>query len=232
MDLAVLTHDLRAPIQAILVGLEILRQKPRETSEDRLVVRIYEATRRMRSLVDRLLRDASLRHAGPFALDRDTVDLTELCREVAEEFRIGHPGREIRVEAETPVRGLWDRLRLVELVSNLLANALEHGHSSTPVLLRVRERGSMAEIEVRNQGSAIPRDRSKLMFGPFRRAPSARRKGVGLGLYIVAKIAALHGGTIDFASGRDGTRFTVSLPAGRSERQSTPAVAARTRSPE
>jgi len=212
MDMAMVTHDLRAPLQVIILGLEMLRRHPVGSAETELMQRICGATKRMSSLIDRVLDRASL-HLGPSVLHRQPVDLERLCREIVEEFCIAHPGKELRVSAEGGVTGSWDRLRLVELVTNLLVNAIDHGDVSAPVVIEVRRKGGFAQLAVANHGPRIPRELTQSIFEPFCRAPaSATHKGTGLGLYIAAQIVAAHGGSIGVTSGRNRTRFTVTLP--------------------
>jgi len=213
LQVAMVSHDLRAPINAIVLGIEMLRRRRLGTAEDLIVQRIQRAAKRMASLVDRVLDRASFQLGGPVVLERGPVDLDELCRETLEEFRMSHPGRELRLAAEEGLRGSWDRLWLIELLSNLVGNALDHGDPSAPVLVHARRRENAAQIEVVNQGPTIPREMWRAIFEPFRRAPAtARGTGVGLGLYMVAQIAAAHGGSVAVSSLRRTTRFTVTFP--------------------
>jgi signal transduction histidine kinase len=217
LRVAIVSHDLRAPLHAILLGAEMLRRRGEGTAEGMIAQRIYKVASRMASLVDRILDAAALQLGARMVLHREAVDLGELCRETVEEFRMGNPGRQIRVAVEKGIRGFWDRLRLAELLSNLVANALEHGDPATDVLVHARRRSHGAQIEVLNQGPIIPRERMKAIFKPFRSAPGPRSLGVGLGLYIVAEIAAAHGGTVEVSSARRTTRFTVTLPVDQRE---------------
>jgi signal transduction histidine kinase len=212
LRVAIVSHDLRAPIHAILLGAELLRRRGIGTTQRQIAQRIYNVATRMANLVDRILDATALQLGARMVLQREPVDLEELCRETVEECRMGNPGRVIRLAAEKGTRGFWDRLRLAELLSNLLANALEHGDPGTVVLVHARRRAHVAQIEVVNQGLAIPRELAKAIFKPFRRAPGRRSLGLGLGLYIVSQITAAHGGSVEVSSARRTTRFTVTLP--------------------
>jgi phosphoserine phosphatase RsbU/P len=217
LDVAMVSHELRAPINAIVLGVELLRRRRLGTAEDLIAQRIHRAAKRMASLVDRVLDRATLQLGSPVTLERGPVDLDELCRETLEEFRMSHPGRELRLAAEEGIRGSWDRLWLIEMLSNLVGNALEHGDPSAPIIVHARKRENAAQLEVVNQGPTIPRELWRDIFEPFRRARvTARGNGVGLGLYIVAQIAAAHGGRVEVSSLRRTTRFTVTLPFGSS----------------
>jgi signal transduction histidine kinase len=215
LRVAMVSHDLRGPINAIVLGVEMLRRRRLGTAEDLIVQRIHRAAKRMATLIDRVLDRATLQLGAPIALERGPVNLEELCRETLEEFRMGYPGRELRLSAEEGISGSWDRLRLIELLSNLVGNALEHGEPSAPIFVHARRSGDAAQIEVVNQGPTIPRELCAAIFEPFRRAPTTSRgNGVGLGLYIVAEIAAAHGGRVEVSSVRRTTRFTVTFPNG------------------
>jgi signal transduction histidine kinase len=217
LRVAIVSHDLRAPIHAILLGAELLRRRGVGTHEGMIAQRIYNVASRMANLVDRILDAAALQLGARMVLRREAVDLGELCHETVEEFRMGNPGRQIRVAAEKGIRGFWDRLRIAELLSNLVANALQHGDGGSVVVVHGRRRGNDAQIEVINQGPTIPREEMKRLFKPFRRTPGPRALGVGLGLYIVTEIAAAHGGTVEVGSARRTTRFTVTLPLDQRE---------------
>jgi signal transduction histidine kinase len=120
------------------------------------------------------------------------------------------------VEALGACEGCWDRSRLSQAVSNLAANALQHGDAKTPVTLRTQGTGDRVLLEVHNSGPAIaPADLSGI-FEPFRRSGKGNTGGngsLGLGLYIVREIVTAHGGTIDVSSSADaGTTFRVNLP--------------------
>jgi signal transduction histidine kinase len=208
------SHDLRAPITAILLGVDALRKRRLGTAEDLIVNRVYLAAKRMAALVDRGLDSACLQLGVPLVLRRERVDLEELCRETLEEFRMAHPGRELTLDAEAAIAGSWDRLRLIELLSNLLANALAYGEAGAPISVHVSRVGDVAELEVVNRGPTIPRELWQPIFEPFRRASPAHGSGIGLGLFIVAQIAKAHAGAVAVNSTNGTTRFRVELPLG------------------
>lgn len=213
MQVAMVSHDLRAPIQTIILGLEMLRRHGHRSMEDQVVQRLYGVAMRMAALVDRMLEEAALELTAPIAVQRTIVDLEDLCRKTIEELRMGHPDREIRLVAAKGIRGRWDGLRLVELLSNLVENALEHGDAGAPVDVQVRKRTGAAQINVLNRGPTIPRELSATIFEPFRQLSlGPRHSGVGLGLYIVAQIVSSHGGTVGVRSAHSRTKFTVTLP--------------------
>ena len=114
-----------------------------------------------------------------------------------------------------------DPVRIGQVLSNLVSNALAHGFSHTPVRVAIDVRDQEALFAVENQGPVIPPERVASLFEPFTQGSGAqargrgmeRRQGLGLGLYIVRIIAAAHGGTVTVESSADaGTTFLVRLP--------------------
>jgi len=212
LQVAMVSHDLRGPLHAIVLGLEILRNRPLGPPEDLVVQRMYKAARRMTVLVERILVDSAVPPGGAITLQRGLVRLDELCNDMLEELRIGHPAREITLAAEDGICGVWDRVWLVELLSNLVENALEHGDPCSSVSVRIRSAEDRAVIEVSNHGPDIPPELLSEIFEPFRRASISRNGGVGLGLFMVAQIAAAHGGSVEVSSACGTTVFRVTLP--------------------
>jgi signal transduction histidine kinase len=215
MRVAMVSHELRGPIHAIMIGLEILRRTGLGSTEGHVIQRIYNAATRMSALADQFLGNVEHETGAPILLQREDVNLADLCDESLDECRMGHPDREIKLIADRGIRGSWDRLQLIELVSNLIQNALQHGDPSAPVWVYVCKTPSAAQIEVANKGPEIPSELLPTIFEPFRRGVrSSGGTGVGLGLYIVAKIVAAHFGTVEVGCERGTTRFTVTLPVG------------------
>jgi signal transduction histidine kinase len=141
------------------------------------------------------------------------VDLAEICRQVADEFRAAHPDREIRVEVEGDVTGRWDPDRLAQALANLCKNALDYGAPREPVDVRAAGREGSVEVTVANTGAPIPADVLPTLFDPYRRASSREhRTGLGLGLFIVREIARAHGGTVEPRSLNGRVEFSLHLP--------------------
>jgi signal transduction histidine kinase len=137
-----------------------------------------------------------------------------VCREVVDELENVYPERTFDSEHSGDLRGRWDRDRLAQLLSNLGANACEHGRENTPVRVCARgDQPGFVEIEVQNEGVIAP-ELIGGIFEPLRSGKTGRRaSGLGLGLYITQQVALAHGGTIDVESSPDvGTRFVVRLP--------------------
>ena len=214
------SHEFRTPMTALRLQVELLRRNLRSPApaldrvEHQLSI-VDTQIDRMQALLGTLL-DVSRLNAGKFTLDLADVDLADLAREAADRAAGEAQGREtpITVRAE-PVIGHWDRMRLDQVVTNLLANALKYG-SRRPVEVEVEARGREAILRVRDHGIGIAPESLALIFERFERAANAGAvQGMGLGLWIARKMVEAHGGTIAVESTLgSGSTFTVTLPRG------------------
>ena len=125
-------------------------------------------------------------------------------------------GPEAEFAIDEPVR--CDRIRIGQLLSNLLGNAVTHGAADKPVVVHAETRNDSFELWVGNAGEAIPATSMDKLFEPFFRGKArASKRGLGLGLYIASQIAKAHGGTLAVASTPAETRFTFSMPLANSD---------------
>jgi PAS domain S-box-containing protein len=213
--LGIVSHDLRNPLSNILMTTQLLLR--REGVPDTVrpgVQRIATSADRMQRMISDLLDFTQATMGGGIPLARRPTSLCALAETTLEEFELTHPGRLVSSCARGMAEGPWDPDRLVQVVSNLVSNALAHGAEGTPVRVRVWEDGTDTCLSVHNEGPPIPEELLPRIFDPFKRATqSGGRKGLGLGLYIVQQVVLAHGGTIEVHSTReDGTTFTVRLP--------------------
>jgi two-component system OmpR family sensor kinase len=209
-------HELRTPLTSLKGHAELYRQGALATPESvaRAMGRIESSAGRMGRLVEDLLLLARLDQQR--ALEREPVDLVALAAEAAADFATLAPDHPFAQQLDGEAVVLGDRIRLRQVIDNLLANARTHTPATTPVRLTVRRCGQAAEMVVADEGPGIPPEAQERVFERFWRADPGRtrkRGGTGLGLAIVASIVAAHGGTVDLASapGR-GAAFTVRLP--------------------
>ncbi len=227
--LSVAAHELKTPITALRLNLERALYVTARTPGDSLPKATVEKTLapavrqldRLRQLLDALL-DVSRLTSHRLSLEVSATDLVEITREVA--TRLEAPARAAGVELQLelpsePVILFGDRVRLEQVLNNLLTNAIKYG-GGKPVRLKVEQQPDMAALTVRDQGIGIaPQDQARI-FNRFERATTTRQSdSLGLGLYIAKEIVTAHGGTITVASelGR-GTAFQVLLPLRRTER--------------
>ena len=214
--IGVVGHDLRNPLSAIRTAAQLLGKRAALESRDAaLVERVATSADRMSRMIDELLDFARGRLGGGIPIRRTLVDLHALCRDVVEEARTAH-GREIRLALSGSPRGQWDSDRLAQVVSNLVGNAIHHSPAGSAITVTAADEQGYAVIEVNNAGDPIPDELLGRIFEPFHRGSSAESNGLGLGLYIVERIVAAHGGTIAVTSTPDaGTTFAVRLPRRR-----------------
>ncbi|MBA2660895.1 MAG: GAF domain-containing sensor histidine kinase [Bradymonadaceae bacterium] len=210
---AMLGHDLRNPLTAIQMLAGVLRKIEGERLAGPLD-RILSSTDRMVRMVDQLLDLTRIRLAAGILIERSNVTLAEVCDQAIDEIRAAKPDKAaIQLEVQGDTSGCWDVDRLLQVVSNLVANAVEHAQAENPVLVHVAGNGDNVELRVYNRGFISPQ-LIPVIFEPFhdeeRRQKAA---GLGLGLFIVKHIVDAHGGTVRVASSQsEGTTFTVRLP--------------------
>ena len=218
--LSIAGHELRTPLTALqlqLQGLVRNVKKPAMPTVHDLVERLEKASghvARLERLINELL-DVGRITTGRMTIHREEVDLAALAREVVERFsddseRAHAP---LALHAPAPVVGEWDRLRLDQVLTNLVANAVKYG-AGKPIDVEVAREGGRAVVRVRDRGIGIGAADQERIFGRFERAVSERHfGGLGLGLWIVRQIVEAHGGTIAVRSapGTE-TLFTVELP--------------------
>jgi signal transduction histidine kinase len=217
--LQVASHELRTPLTPMQLQLDALGR-----ALDRAGIRGEQLTtkldtfnrqlNRLSRLVETLL-DVSRIAAGRLDLQLEELDFVEVTRDVVDRFRdeLRRTGSEVTLIAEGPVMGRWDRLRVEQIISNLLSNAAKYA-AGTPIEVDVHPNDGTVRLDVADQGIGIDEEAIPRIFGRFERGVSVRHYGgLGLGLYIARQIAEAHGGTILARSqvGK-GSTFTVVLP--------------------
>ncbi len=215
---ATVSHDLRNPLGTILMAVKMLVRGDHLDAEGaKIAGGIRRSVDRMSKIIEQLL-DFTRAHSGAgLPVERRTMNLQDVCRQVVEELELQHsmPGR-FRCEFHGNLNGAWDANRLAQLVSNLGGNAIEHGTPDTPIDIRVLDEGEEVLLEMHNQGPPITSELLPFVFAPFRQASGqkeAKSGGLGLGLYITDQIVRGHGGSIvALSTAAEGTTFSVRLP--------------------
>ncbi|HEY7958334.1 MAG TPA: ATP-binding protein [Polyangia bacterium] len=218
--IGILGHDLRNPLNAIVMATAILKKSVLEPGPERAVGRIASSAERMRRMISDLLDFTRGRLGGGIPIAPKPTDLRAICRAVLDEVEAVNPERRIGFSAEGDTAGTWDDQRLGQVVQNLVSNAIQHGDSKSPILLAIDGRDpDSVTLSVSNQGSTIPAALLPDLFEPFRRLaksgenPESGSTSLGLGLFIVAEVARAHGGQVRAESTDErGTRFEVRLP--------------------
>jgi signal transduction histidine kinase len=207
--IAMLAHDLQSPLAAVVSSTDLLLRGDLGQAQRRGVERVRRSATRMSEMI-RSLTDYARAGRGPIPILPTAMDLCQLCREVVEDFQDRDPARGIDLACSGTLTGEWDRNRLYQALSNLLANALRYGVGD--VAVRAQDDGDRVAVTVHNAGPPIPADRLPAIFRAFERGPQDR-EGLGLGLYIVRVIARAHRGEVSVTSSAEaGTAFTIRLP--------------------
>ncbi|MFQ6345997.1 GAF domain-containing sensor histidine kinase [Pseudomonas sp. R11F] len=213
--IAVLGHDLRTPLGAIRMSADLLESKLTERSTHKLVEAIQNSTHRMSKLIENVLDFARGRLGGGIPVSRLKVDdLQSELHRVIDEVRSSKPSAKIEQSIDIPVGVDCDPVRVGQLLSNLLGNAVTHGDINFPIQVRAFVDYDNLVISVINQGDPIEPCRQLLLFQPYTRSQqSSFGGGLGLGLYIASEIVRGHGGSITVTSNvTDGTCFEASFP--------------------
>lgn len=216
--LAILGHDLRNPLGAILMSSQHLAgARGTESRTVKIAARILASAGRMQRMVNDLLDLTRTRLGSGIPIAPRPMDLEELSREVLAELFAFHSDRRFDLHTEGDLRGVWDADRLAQVLSNLVGNALQHGAPDRPVRVVARDHGEEVVLEVLNEGVVIPRALLASIFEPMvregGRAGEQASTSLGLGLHISREIVIAHGGTVSVTSTEAaGTRFTVRLP--------------------
>jgi two-component system, sensor histidine kinase and response regulator len=212
---AVLAHDLRTPLSAMLTGAEIVLRAGQEGPVLEAGRRIRSSGARMARMIDQLLDFSRLR-SGTVGLRLQSVGLRALVEAAIAEVRQARPNARIELVAELDDDRIQaDPDRIAQVLVNLLDNAAQHGRPGEPVELRLGSSpAGMVEITVSNPGE-LPQAIRDDLFAPFRGATREGAGGLGLGLYIVDQFTRAHGGSVRGHSSDDRTVFQLVLPRTR-----------------
>jgi PAS domain S-box-containing protein len=215
--IGMVSHDLRSPLQAAMLGAQMLQR-----GSDLSLVQIRVAGRIVHSLdrASRLIRDlldfTQVRLGSGLALFPAPADLAGLARTCIEEMKAGHPDCFLSLEVRGDTAGVWDGDRILQVISNLLGNALSYSPEGAEVSVVAEGREGEVSLRVHNGGPPIPEEALGQLFRPFLRGSSGvNREGrsIGLGLYIVEQLVAAHHGRVTVTStAAEGTTFEVHLP--------------------
>ncbi|GAB4210816.1 MAG: hypothetical protein OHK0022_44550 [Roseiflexaceae bacterium] len=225
--LSVASHELKTPLTSLFGNAQLLqrrlaRQNSLNERDQRTLQVLVEQANRLNKMITALL-DISRLQTGQFSIQREPVDLCALVVRLAEELRPALDQHTISVGcdgATLPVIG--DELRLEQVLHNLIQNAIKYSPQGGAIKVHMARRGQQAAVAVIDRGIGIPADALPHLFSRFYRAHNVQEQqisGIGLGLYVVSEIVALHGGSVEVVSEEgSGSTFTIFLPlAGEAE---------------
>ena len=212
--LAIVSHDIRDPLGTILFAARRLQDiaEP-DSAAKKHAAMVERGVNRIQHIVGDLLDLARERGGAGIPVNPNRTDLRAVCRQILDDMEGTTPDRRIFLQCEDDVVGVWDEHRIVQAISNLASNAIQHGTPGSPIHLRLTRDGERVAVEVHNHGT-IPPDVLPRIFEPFRsgHVHASRGGGLGLGLFIARAIARAHGGSVDVDSSHGETTFRLILP--------------------
>jgi signal transduction histidine kinase len=211
--IAILGHDLRNPVGAIRNSAQLLLRMPLDERALRLANLIQDSSYRITGLIENVLDFARGRLGEGITLNlTEKAPLESALGQVVTELKAIWPGRSIDIEFKLREDVKCDAVRIAQLFSNILGNALTYGRADQPVTVKVKSDNGTLVISVANCGDKIPDSKIARLFQPFSRGSEENKKdGLGLGLYIASEIARAHRGTLDVVSTDQQTCFTLTI---------------------
>lgn len=213
-----ISHEMRSPLARIQVSLALLEEDIARSGKDNAqaaarLASLREELDHMNALIGATLLSSKLDLQKPPSM-AETVAFSELCSETARRYAPTFRQKNLRItrDIEDGVTLPGDEALLKNLVSNLLDNAFKYTAENGEISMILKRYGTDAVFRVVNEHAPLPPEALSHIFEPFYRAGIATGNGVGLGLSLVSKIAALHGGTAEAANTETGVAFTVTLP--------------------
>jgi signal transduction histidine kinase len=215
--LGMLGHDMRSPLNTILMTAQYLAALNAGANVSDAASRLIRSGASMKALLDDLIDFNRTTLGLGIKIDLAEVDLATLFRDELEQLRAAHPSRQIELETAGDTRGFWGGVRLQQLLRNLVVNAINYGSANTPIHVLLTGDEAHVTIEVKNRGPAIEKEILKQIFDPLKRGLGQGERddsgaGLGLGLYIVREVARAHGGDVTVRSDNGETVFAVRLP--------------------
>lgn len=219
--LSIAAHELKTPLTSMLGYTQLVQRRTQREGtlnerDQRALRLVADQAERLNRMVASLL-DLSRLETGQLSIERAPVDLRALAQRLVEEVQptLNHP-RLVLLAPPTPLLIEGDTLRLEQVLQNLIQNAVKYDPEGRPITVAVERHGALACVAVTDHGIGVPEQARAQLFSRFYRAPNVdpqQISGMGLGLYVVKEIVALHGGTVEVASTEgQGSTFTICLP--------------------
>ncbi|HUS28646.1 MAG TPA: ATP-binding protein [Kofleriaceae bacterium] len=211
--LGIVSHDLRSPLQTLMMGAETIKLLSPDNAKVSVTLdRMGIATSRMQGIIEQLLDVVRTQLGGGIPLHPAEVNLGSIVVDVLDELTVAYPQAKFEPRLDN-VRGMWDRERLAQVVTNLVGNAIIHGAPGSPVVIETKQIDDVAALRVCNASKvALTNEQQAVLFTPFRQTKRSGGSGLGLGLYIAREIVRAHQGDIAVTSNPETTTFTVRLP--------------------
>lgn len=215
--LGMLGHDMRSPLNTIVMTGQYLAKLNAGGEISEAATRLIRSGASMKALLDDLINFNRTRLGLGIKTELADCDLAAAFADEVDQLRGAHPTRQIELEVVGDTRGLWDRVRMQQVLRNLVVNAIDHGSRATPIQVLLTGDQNDITLEVKNRGPAIEKANLDQIFDPLKRGLRQVKRddaesGLGLGLFIVREIARSHGGDVTVRSDKEETVFTVKLP--------------------
>jgi signal transduction histidine kinase len=228
----IVSHDLRNPLSAMVTSASVLIHRgDLDEKQTKTAARIVSSGNRAERMIRDLLDFTQARIGGGIPVQRSSLDLHAVARQIVDEIQAAHLEHQIQLEQSGDGHGEGDSDRLAQVLTNLVHNAIKYSLPGTSVRVASRGTGDSLVLRVHNEGPPIPPETAAVLFQPMRRGnqhAERGRQGLGLGLFIVSQIVAAHEGTVDCQSSEaEGTVFTVTLPRHSLENEAGPQSSAR-----
>ena len=221
--LGMLGHDMQSPLSSIMLTAKYLGMLDAGEEVSLAANRLLRSGASMQALLDDLMDFNRTRLGVTLPVKPEHADLAQILADELEQLRAAHPKRRIDFAVTGDTRGQWDRVRMQQVLRNLVANAARYGTPDTPIQVALRGEEDRVTLEVRNTGPTIDAQALKHIFEPLKRGPHGDspdyRAGLGLGLFIVREIVRAHRGDVGARSDAGQTTFTVQLPRERGGRR-------------
>lgn len=218
--LSIASHELRTPLTSILLNLQLMLMKMQKAEKSKLdtkeIVKLSENALKQSWRMSRLINDlmnVSAASTGRFEIEKEETDLAEMVHEAIERFNNHAQMKRLKfLPPAEKIIGFWDKIRLEQVFSNLISNAMKYGDGK-PIEVNIKNDKNNAYFIISDKGIGIKQEDQKRIFERFERAASREYRGLGVGLYITNEIVKAHNGEITLKSKEGhGSMFTISLP--------------------
>ncbi|CAN7505785.1 ATP-binding protein [Polaromonas sp. LjRoot131] len=217
--LAILGHDLRTPLSAISMTGSLLVRSNSAEGNTAIGKRLVRSAATMSTMVNDLLEYSRSQLGGKMPMAPSPSDMGDIAQAALHDAALAHPDCAFEFHSDGDLSGVFDGVRLQQVIVNLLTNAAQYRARGTGITLDVEGGQDEVAIAVTNRGPAIPADALKTIFSAMVQLPvdgeqpGRPRTSLGLGLFIARETALAHGGAIEVSSNdADGTTFTVRIP--------------------
>lgn len=218
--LSIASHELKTPLTNILLSLQFaLRHLKREKKTDKQIISALEIGIAQSKSLSALMTDlfnVSVISTGKLKIEPEKTDLIQVINDSIEGFHLKSKKENVKIifrHKQRHLLGMWDRIRMGEVFSNIISNAIKYGRGK-PISVNIKKNTNKVVIEIKDKGIGIAQDEMGQVFELFRRTRVAiQYKGMGVGLYVSRQIVEAHGGKLAVKSeSMKGSTFIITLP--------------------